>query len=54
MVRIGHLSCLQPSLFFLGGVRPYKKSNPIQMGYIEDLVLMIAKGYMPLCIVESP
>jgi len=35
-------------------VNPYKKSNPIQMGFIENLVLMIAKGYMPLSIVESP
>jgi hypothetical protein len=34
-------------------VKPYKKSNPIQMGFIENLVLMIAKGYMPLPIVES-
>jgi hypothetical protein len=35
-------------------VKPYKKSNPIQMGFIENLILMIAKGYMPLSIVESP
>jgi len=41
-------------IIFFGGVRPYKKSNPIQMGFIEDLGLMIAKGYMPLSIVESP
>jgi hypothetical protein len=27
-------------------VRPYKKSNPIQMGFIEDIVLIITKGYM--------
>jgi hypothetical protein len=39
---------------FFGNVRPYKKSNLIQLGFIEDLVLMIAKGYMPLSIVESP
>jgi hypothetical protein len=32
----------------------YRKSNLIQMGFIEDLVLMITKGYMPLSIVESP
>jgi hypothetical protein len=37
-----------------GNVRPYKKSNPIQMGFIEDLVLMIAKENMPLFVVESP
>jgi hypothetical protein len=35
---------------FFGNVRPYKKSNLIQLGFIEDLVLMIAKGYMPLSI----
>jgi hypothetical protein len=39
---------------FLGGMKHYKKSNPIQMGFTEDFVLMIAKGYMPLSIVESP
>jgi hypothetical protein len=32
----------------------YKKSNPMQMGFIEDLVLVIVKGYMPLSIVGSP
>jgi len=39
---------------FFGKCEPYKKSNPIELGFIEDLVLMIAKGYMPLSIVESP
>ncbi len=39
---------------FFGGVKPYKKSNPMQMGFTEDLVLMIVKGYMPLSIVGSP
>jgi len=39
---------------FFGSMKHYKKSNPIQMGFIEDFVLMIAKGYMPLSIVESP
>jgi len=29
---------------FFGDVRPYKKSNTIQMGFIEDLVLIIDKG----------
>jgi hypothetical protein len=33
---------------FFGNVRPYKRSNLNQMGFIKDLVLMIAKGYMPL------
>ncbi len=41
-------------IMFFGRVRPYKKSNPIQMGFIEDLILMIANSYMPLSIVESP
>jgi hypothetical protein len=31
-----------------------KKSNPIRMGFTKDLVLMIAKGYMSLSIMESP
>jgi hypothetical protein len=39
---------------FFGNVRPCKKSNPIQMRFIEDLVLIITKGYMPMSIVESP
>ncbi len=39
---------------FFGGMRPYKKSNPIQMGFIEDFFWMIVRGYMPLSIVESP
>ncbi len=29
-------------------VKVYKKCNPIKMGFIEYIVLMIAKGYMPL------
>jgi hypothetical protein len=41
------------TIYFLG-VRYYKKSNPIQMGFIEHLVLMITKGYMPLFIVGNP
>jgi hypothetical protein len=36
-----------------GNVKPYKKSRPIQLRFIEDLVLMIVKGYKPLSIVES-
>ncbi len=39
---------------FFGNVKTYKKSNPIRMAFIEYLVLMIVKGYMPLSIVESP
>jgi hypothetical protein len=39
---------------FFGNVRPYKKSNLIKIGFIEDLVLMIAKGNTPLFVVESP
>jgi hypothetical protein len=35
-------------------VKLYKKFNPMQMGFIEDLVLIIIKGYMPLSIVGSP
>jgi hypothetical protein len=38
---------------FFKYVKPYKKCNPTQMRFIEDLVLMIAKGCMPFSIVES-
>jgi hypothetical protein len=34
-------------------VKPYKKSNPIQMGFIDDLVLMVVNGYMCLFIVDN-
>jgi hypothetical protein len=30
-------------------VKFYKNINPIQMGFIEDLVLMIVKGNMHVC-----
>jgi hypothetical protein len=49
----GHLPHLHPSPFF-ESVRLYQKINQIQMAFIEDLVLMIVKGSMPLSIVESP
>lgn len=39
---------------FSENVRPYKNSNPIQMGFIDDLVLMIVNGYMCLFIVDNP
>jgi hypothetical protein len=39
---------------FFGNVRPYKKCHIVQIGFIKDLVLMIAKSYMPLFIVKSP
>jgi hypothetical protein len=45
---------LMAIMIFFGGVKPYKKSNPMQMGFIEDLVLMIVKGYMPLSIMKTP
>ncbi len=41
-------------IIFFGDVKLYKKFNPMQMGFIEDLVLMIVTGYMPLSIVGSP
>jgi hypothetical protein len=41
-------------IIFFGGVKFYKKSNPIQMGFIKDLVFMIVKGCIPLSIMESP
>ncbi len=34
-------------------VKPYYKPNLIQMGFFEDLVLMINKGYMLLFVMES-
>ncbi len=33
---------------FFGSVKLYKKSHHVQMQFIQDLVLMIAKGYMSL------
>jgi hypothetical protein len=41
-------------IIIFGGVKPYKKSNPMQMGFAEDLVLMIVKSYMSLSIVGNP
>jgi hypothetical protein len=38
---------------FFEGLKCYKKSNPIQMGFIEDIIFMIIKGYKPLSIMES-
>ncbi len=38
---------------FFENVKPYKKSNPIQMGFIDDLVLMVVNGYMCLFIVDN-
>jgi hypothetical protein len=29
---------------FFGNVKPYKNSKPIQMGFIDNLVLMITKS----------
>jgi hypothetical protein len=34
-------------------VKPYKNPHLVQMQFIQDLVLIIAKGYMPLFVVES-
>jgi hypothetical protein len=53
-VSIGFFSCLQPFFICLELWKFTKKCNSIKMGFIEYLVLMIDKGYMPLFIVESP
>jgi hypothetical protein len=39
---------------FFGSVRPFKKCHIVQIGFIKNLVLMIAKIYMPLSIVKNP
>lgn len=39
---------------YFGSVRPYKKSNPIQIGLIKDFVFFNVKAYMLLSTVESP
>jgi len=38
---------------FFSNQIPYKLNDLIQQMFIEDLVLLIAKGYMPLVMVET-
>ncbi len=38
---------------FFSNIQPYKSFDPLQLVFIEDLVLFIAKGYVPLFVVES-
>ncbi len=38
---------------FFFNVQSYKSSNPLQLVFIEDLVLFIMKGYVPLSTMES-
>jgi hypothetical protein len=38
---------------FFSNVQSYKSSNPLQLVFIEDLVLFITKGYVPLSTMES-
>jgi hypothetical protein len=39
---------------FFSSARPYKKCDTMQIRFIEDLVLLIAKGSVALSIVENP
>lgn len=38
---------------FFSSQQPYKKVEQLQINFITNLVLIIAKGYVPLSIVES-
>jgi hypothetical protein len=38
---------------FFSNVWSFKSSNPLQLLFIEDLVLLITKGYVPLSTMES-
>lgn len=38
---------------FFGSANPYKKGDPAEERFLEDLVLHIAKGYRPLSSVET-
>jgi hypothetical protein len=40
-------------LTFLGNKTPCKKQNEVQKLFLEDLVLIIAKGFFPLSICEN-
>jgi len=45
---------LAPTIFtFLGNKTPYKKQNEVQKLFLEDLVLLIAKGFFPLSSCEN-
>jgi hypothetical protein len=39
--------------YLFGLVNPYKKDDPQQLRFKEDLLLFVAKTYMPISIVES-
>ncbi len=39
---------------FFSGLNPYKPNDLGQLNFIEDLVLLIAKGYLTLSIDENP
>ena len=39
---------------FFSSAQPYKKCDTMQIRFIEDLVLLIAKGNIPLSMVENP
>jgi hypothetical protein len=39
---------------FLGSKIPYLKNYPIQLAFVDDLALYIAKGHRPLAYVENP
>jgi hypothetical protein len=38
---------------FFSNQIPYKLNDLIQQMFIEDLILLIVKGYMPLVMVET-
>jgi len=45
---------LAPTTFiFLGNKTPCKKQNEVQKLFLEDLVLIITKGFFPLSICEN-
>jgi hypothetical protein len=39
---------------FFGSKIPYLKNYPIQLAFVDDLALYIAKGHRPLSYVENP
>jgi len=45
--------CLPIESLICFGLNPYKPNDLSQLKFIEDLVLLIAKGYLPLSIVEN-
>jgi hypothetical protein len=47
------IMALNTIIDFFSNQIPYKLNDLIQQMFIEDLVLLIAKGYMPLVMVET-